>query len=223
MTWTKLGAEWPDEARHLSSDAYRLHVDALCYSNRLLTDLIINKTEVQRFSWIADSDAAARELVAGGWWEDRGLRFYIGLKFDGWQRSRGQVEAKRSTDTRAQRRKRLHDSGDHADCLRSCPSSPAYVAAYVSSTDTAHDNANESSSFSERNGTERHVGLGTVSAPTTTSNPWDDHPVAVPGGRHPPPDWAMDDHVVAVPRASSSSRLAPGGQSWADELYAREQ
>ena len=219
MTWTKLGAEWPDEARHLSSDAYRLHVDALCYSNRLLSDLIINKTEVQRFSWITDSDAAVRELAAGGWWEDRGLRWWIGARFAGWQRSREQVESKRNTDTKAQRRKRLHDSGDHSECLRNCPSAPAYVAAYVSSTDTAHDNADESSSFSERNGTERHVRLRTVSTPTTESNPWDDHPVAVPGAssssRLAPPDWATEP--------PAPSRPGPGDQSWSDDLYAREQ
>ena len=191
MTWTKLGAEWPDEARNLSSDAYRLHVDALCYSNRLLSDLIINKAEVKRFSWIADSDAAAREPVTGGWWEDLGVRWFIGAKFAGWQRSREQVETKRNTDTKAQRRKRLHDSGDHAECLPSCPSAH----------DTAHDNAHVSLSFSERNGT---AVKGTGSAPTTTNSPWNDHTVAVPG-------------------ASSSSRPGLADQSWSDELYAREQ
>ncbi len=167
MTWTKLGAEWPDEARHLSSDAYRLHVDALCYSNRLLTDLFINKIEVRRFAWVADPDAAARELVAGGWWEDRGTRWYIGAKFAGWQRSREQVEAKRSTDTKAQRRKRLHDSDDHSECLPSCPSSP----------DNAHDNAHESSRFPERNGT------AVIEEPPTKveSNAWADVQVVTPG------------------------------------------
>lgn len=197
LTWTKLGAEWPDEARHLSSDAYRLHVDALCYSNRLLTDLIINKVEVKRFSWVADPDAASRELVAGGWWEDRGVRWYLGAKFAGWQRSREQVEAKRTTDTRAQRRKRLHDSGDHSECLSNCPSLHDTPSAH----DTAPDNAHESSSFSERNGT---AVKGTGATPTETGNPWDDHPVAVPG----------------VP---SSSRLGRDDQDWSDEIYAREQ
>jgi len=134
LTWTKLGAEWPDEARHLTSHAYRLHVDALCFSNRLLADLIVDKSDLRRISWVADPDAAARELVESGWWEDRGTRWWIGARFAGWQRSREQVESKRSTDTRAQRRKRLHDGGDHSECLRNCPSSPAYV----SSTDTAH-------------------------------------------------------------------------------------
>jgi len=197
VTWTKLGAEWPDEARNLSDAAYRLHIDALTYSNRLLTDLIVDKNDLRRFAYVSDPDAAARELVATGWWEDRGTRWYIGGKFAGWQRSREQVETKRNTDTKAQRRKRLHDSGDHADCLRNCLSSPDNA----SSTDNAHDNAHESSSFSERNGT---AVKGTGSTPSSTTNLWDDHPVAVPG-------------------ASSSSRPGPGGQSWSDDLYAREQ
>lgn len=146
MTWTKLGAEWPDEARNLSDAAYRLHVDALCYSNRLLADLLVKKQEVQRFSWIADTAAAVAELVAAGWWEDRGSCWWIGARFGTWQRSREQVEAKRTTDGKAQRRKRLHDSGDHSECLRSCTPAP-------SSHDNAHDNATLSSRFSERNGT----------------------------------------------------------------------
>ena len=194
MTWTKLGAEWPDEARNLSDAAYRLHIDALTYSNRLLADLIVDKSDLRRFAYVSGPDAAARELVAAGWWEDRGTRWYIGGKFAGWQRSREQVEAKRSTDTKGQRRKRLHDNGDHSECLH-CQSS------HDNAHESSHDNANESSSFSERNGTAVN---GTGSTPSPTSNPWDDHPVAVPGD-------------------PSSSRLGPGGQSWSDDLYAREQ
>lgn len=175
MTWTKLGAEFPDEARNLSNAAYRLHVDALCYSNRLLSDLLISKPEVRRFSWLPGPDAtetALKELVAEGWWEDRGSHWYIGARFAGWQRTKEQVEAKRSTDTKAQRRKRLHDAGDHSECLHSNESPSAHDNAH----DQADDNATESSSFSERNGTAEK--LGSSSALKTSG--WG--PVAVPGG-----------------------------------------
>ncbi len=169
MTWTKLGAEWPDEARHLSSDAYRLHVDALCFSNRLLSNLLIYKRDVARFAWIDDVDPAVKELVAGGWWEDRGDRWYLGRRFANWQRTREQVETKRATDTKAQKRKRLHDTGDHSECISNCP---AGLLAY----DDAHDHAHESSRSSERNGTERNSSQG--EHPPT--EPWP--PVARPGG-----------------------------------------
>jgi hypothetical protein len=179
MTWTKLGAEWPDEARHLSDAAYRLHVDALCYSNRLLADLLIKKNEVRRFAWVDDPDVCAKELVAGGWWEDRGDKWFIGARFGGWQRTREQVETKRQTDGKAQRRKRLHDSGDHSECLRSCPSSP-------SAHDNAHDEAHESGQFSEQNRTAETEELPTEPDP----DPWAGIEVAVPGAPRPMSDWA---------------------------------
>ena len=155
MTWTKLGSEWPDEARDLSSDAYRLHVDALCYSNRRLLDLSLPKRDLPRFAEVAEPETVAKELIRLGWWEDRGDRWWIGCRFPEWQRSKEQVEAKRRTDAKAQQRKRLHDAGDHSECIASrCPLVPSVP-------ESAHDSSSESRTssvgFSERNGTERHL------------------------------------------------------------------
>jgi len=58
MTWTKLGDEFSDAAAGLSSAAFRTHVEALCWSNRRLLDLIIPKASLKRFA--EDPNAQAR-------------------------------------------------------------------------------------------------------------------------------------------------------------------
>lgn len=152
MTWTKLGSEWPDEARDLSDAAYRLHVDALCYSNRRGIDLDLPKRDLPRFAEVADAEAAARELVDRGLWEDRRDHWWIGCRFPEWQRTRSQVDGKRKTDAQAQRRKRLHDRGDHTECLPSAKCRKS-LSAPDSSSDSAGESEATSARFSERNGT----------------------------------------------------------------------
>lgn len=117
MTWTKLGDEFSDEARDLSDAAYRTHVDALCWSNRRLLDLVIPKRDLRRFGETADPDTAAKELVHGGWWEDRGDAWWIGLRFADWQQESAVVTHKREQSAVTSRRSRMHKAGDHSLCL----------------------------------------------------------------------------------------------------------
>lgn len=117
MTWTKLGAEFPDEISSVSDAAFRTHVEALCWSNRRLLDLAVPKTQLRKFAETADPDVATAELVAAGWWRDDGATWYIGVHFAEWQRDRVQVEHLRQRKARDQQRKRRHDLGDHSLCL----------------------------------------------------------------------------------------------------------
>lgn len=152
MTWTKLGAEWPDEARDLSDAAYRLHVDALCYCNRRGYDLILPKQDLHRFAEASEPRQAAQELVTRDWWEERDDAWDIGVRFSAWQRTREQVEGKRRADAAAQRRKRLHDRGDHSECRQTakCSRSPSAID---SGHDSGHESVARSARLSERNGT----------------------------------------------------------------------
>lgn len=117
MTWTKLGDEFLDAAYDLSDMAFRLHVEALMYSNRRLLDLVVPKREVRRFTGSDDLDAAVSELVESGWWQDAGDSWWIGCRFAHWQQDRVQVENKRKGWAERQRRQRRHRLDDHSLCI----------------------------------------------------------------------------------------------------------
>jgi hypothetical protein len=74
MTWTKLGDEFSDECWTLTDAAFRLHVESLCWSNRMLTDGQLSKDEMKRW---AHRPEAAEELVNRGYWEDHGGHYQI--------------------------------------------------------------------------------------------------------------------------------------------------
>jgi hypothetical protein len=116
VTWTKLGDEYSDAAADLSDAAFRTHVEALGWSNRRLLDLVIPKRALRRFAETADPDAAVRELIASGWWEDRGDAWWIGCRFPEWQVERAVVEHRRNVSAETSRRHRMHRAGDHRLC-----------------------------------------------------------------------------------------------------------
>jgi hypothetical protein len=87
MTWTKLGDEFGDECWTLSDAAFRLHVEALCWSNRMLTDGQLAKDDMRRW---AHHPQAAEELVDVGWWEDSGGHYQI-VHHLGYQRTKKQI------------------------------------------------------------------------------------------------------------------------------------
>ena len=140
MTWTKLGDEFPDAAQDLSHIAFRTHVEALCWSNRKLLDLVIQKRDLRRFAEADERDQAARELVDAGWWQDIGDAWFIGVHFADWQRDRVQVEHKRQKNAEDQRRSRRHKLGDHSLCLGSkCRGQSAVASGADSGEDTGPD------------------------------------------------------------------------------------
>lgn len=74
MTWTKLSDDFGDDCWSLSSDAFRLHVEGLTWSNRKLLDLRIPKDDLRRFAKCPD---AVAELLAVQWWADAGSHYVI--------------------------------------------------------------------------------------------------------------------------------------------------
>jgi hypothetical protein len=87
MTWTKLGDEFADECWTLTDAAFRLHTEALIWSNRKATDGQLAKPDMVRW---ARHPEAADELVAVGWWKDCGSHYKI-VHHIGYQRTAKQV------------------------------------------------------------------------------------------------------------------------------------
>src|SRR4051794_23470403 len=116
-----LGDEFSREAWPLSDAAWRLHVEALIYSNGFLLDLMIPKVDVRRFGKNDDA-ATIEELVAAGWWQDVGDAWWIGCRHSEWQLERAVIEKRRAEATKRKRRSRLHQAGDHSLCTNNCSS-----------------------------------------------------------------------------------------------------
>jgi hypothetical protein len=96
MTWTKLSDDFPDDCYRLSDAAFRLHVEGLCWSNRKLLDLCLNKSELRR--WAARPEAVA-ELLDAGWWSDEGDHYVI-RHHGSYQRTREQVLKQQAANQR---------------------------------------------------------------------------------------------------------------------------
>lgn len=124
MTWSKIGDEFVPASMDLSDVAFRLHVEALCYSNWRLLDLTIPKRAFARYTAVEDIAGAAAELIDQGWWQDLGDEWWVGCRFPEWQRDRSQVEHRREQLALAQRRRRAHLVDDHRFCLN-CSSKAA--------------------------------------------------------------------------------------------------
>jgi hypothetical protein len=71
VTWTKLSDTFAEEldAAGIEPEAFTLHVAALCYCNRLLTDGKFPVRKVKTLYPVENSDMAAKTLVNAGLWE----------------------------------------------------------------------------------------------------------------------------------------------------------
>lgn len=84
MVLARIPDEFPQMARNLTSDAVRLFWDVLAYERRDPQPgdqhLTIHADDVDRATYLPRPliPDAATELLAAGWWEDRGPRVYIG-------------------------------------------------------------------------------------------------------------------------------------------------
>lgn len=101
MTWTKLGDEYTDHCWKLSDAAFRLHTDALVWSNRRHLDGVLQKDDMRRW---AKTPEAVGELLQHGFWVDEGDRYRIVYHL-GWQRTAEQW-LRQSEANKANRAKR---------------------------------------------------------------------------------------------------------------------
>lgn len=88
MTWTKTSDDFPDDCWTLSDRAYRLHHEALTWSNRKLLDCRIPRDDLRRFA--RNGEDGADELVANGWWRMAG-DCYVIVHHASYQRTRAEV------------------------------------------------------------------------------------------------------------------------------------
>jgi hypothetical protein len=166
MTWTKLGAEFPDAAATLADAAFRTHVEALCWSNRRLLDQVIPKRQLHRFTESEHGSAAVTELVATGWWEDRGDTWFIGVHFADWQRDRVQVENNRKRNAEEQRRSRRHKLGDHSLCPDTKPCRRGGSAPDTAPDPEQNKNGTRSGAVSEHDTNARDLVCGRCGQPS---------------------------------------------------------
>jgi hypothetical protein len=80
MVHARIPDEWWRQSRRLSAVAKALFIDALTYTTGDLSDCTLDKSDLHRCTYLPEADvkAAMQELVAGGWWEDRGAAWWVG-------------------------------------------------------------------------------------------------------------------------------------------------
>jgi hypothetical protein len=79
MTWTKLSETFADECESagLSADAFRLHVEALCWTMRRVSGGRLTGRDVRRLSSADRTATAVAELLAVGFWVAVGEDGYV--------------------------------------------------------------------------------------------------------------------------------------------------
>lgn len=104
MTWVKIDDGFPDHPKvvGLSDAAFRLHVTALCYAGKYLTDGVIPSNALRR---LGGTDEAVSELVEAALWVPNLSDFYIHdyLKH---QSSKAQVDSTKQANAERVRRYR---------------------------------------------------------------------------------------------------------------------
>lgn len=119
MTWTKLGDDWVQqlEAASVSRPARLLLAEMYVWSNRLLTDGKVPRTQVTRLSDSEDTEAELAELVALGVIDVDDDIFTL----DWSDQEQGEVVRARKVanaerQKRYRQRRELHERNDHSMC-----------------------------------------------------------------------------------------------------------
>lgn len=98
MTWTKLSDDFTDDCWTLTDAAYRLHTEALVWSNRKLLDCKIPASDVMRITRNTESvSESVSELLSKGFWLEDGDDYRI-RHHSIYQRTRAQVVAQQAAN-----------------------------------------------------------------------------------------------------------------------------
>lgn len=114
----KVPAEWfeRDDVEQVGADAAMLHLSALAYAARHLTNGHIPARKLRRL-WPTDVDSAVEALTTAGWWEAAEDGFLI-ADWHTFILSSDEVDhIRRQTRERVERHRR-HKAGDHSMCDR---------------------------------------------------------------------------------------------------------
>jgi len=120
VTWTKLSDDFPEQCRDLSSDAFRVHVEALIWVMRRETGGVLTARDLRRALEVDDYGPAVAELMAAGLWVviPEGYRIVHHME----HQPEPEVIAKRREATADRvRRKRLKDAGIDPDTGEALP------------------------------------------------------------------------------------------------------
>lgn len=104
MNWVKIDNQFPDHHKVLEAGALAawLHVCALCYCSRTLSDGVVPKRIVPRLAEVPKPMKLAETLVAVGLWKEQGNAFVI-HDYLSYQRSREQINDERRTSRERQK------------------------------------------------------------------------------------------------------------------------
>lgn len=107
MTWVRLDDGFADHPKieRVGPLAAWLHVVAICYSSRHLTDGQIPKTKARRLADIPQAPKHITALIEAGLWHDEGDHYQLHDYLD-YQASRVEVEADRERQRERKRRQR---------------------------------------------------------------------------------------------------------------------
>ena len=138
MTWTRISDDFTDQPQviALSDAAFRLHVEALVYSNRVNSDGLLTVAALSRLTR-HDVSTLVSEMLGSGLWEAAGDCVQI----TDWTGAAGQlaaeeVERKKAQGRERQDRSRKHRTGDHSTCVSSyCSKAPVTRDSRVSDGD----------------------------------------------------------------------------------------
>lgn len=125
MTWTRLSDNFSDrpDLLRVSRSARLLHVEALIYCNKHLTDGHLPVNAVPRITDAPDAADLVAELLTEQVWEASGSKYVLDWTD---QEPAERVRTRRASGKKRQDafrdREALHASGDHSKCLPSkCP------------------------------------------------------------------------------------------------------
>jgi hypothetical protein len=152
MAFTMLGAEFPDDAADLSDCAFRTHVEGMVWSAKRGLDMRIPKRDLVRFAFSPTCEDGIRELLAFGWWVDRGDYYELVHDSAAAQWTSAQQERQRTRWRRAQ----AHKRGNHTLCL------PGKCSDHASSDDSSVESSEMSSGSLEERREEKASTTGPV-------------------------------------------------------------
>jgi len=116
MPWARLDDQFPIHRKvgALSDASFRLHVEAICWCVRNLTDGAVSREDLPHVTRIKKSERYAAELVQRGVWHETADGWHIHDFLD-YQPSKNQVQQDRASNTERQRRWRDQHKQDGHD------------------------------------------------------------------------------------------------------------